>query len=790
MRQKEGSTMVETNLPIIILKNNILFPYNEVRVEFTGARDKILLENALKYHDSHVLLVNLDDPLEENPNIGDLPGVGVIGKIKSKIELANGCVRTVIVGLERVEVINYIESDFDYLEAFVVPTESYEYEELEANALKRILFKELNEYIDNSSLMGNSVLGRIAGVDDISKLTDIVCSEIPVDYEKKYNYLMMLNPLKRIKMVIKDLNREIETVNLENEIELSLKDKIDASQREYLLREKIRIIKEELGESTIKDTEVESLRKRISEKDLPVKVKKRIQEELKRYILSSEASPEVTIIRTYIDWLLNLPWLESSQTKYKIKQVQDILDESHYGLEEIKRRIVEFVVVSEKIRNNDGTIICLVGPPGVGKTTLAKSVAKALNKKFVKVSVGGISDEAEIVGHRRTYLGASPGKIIQGMKKVGVNNPVFLIDEIDKLNKDYHGDPASALLEILDKEQNSHFCDNYIEEEFDLSHVFFVLTANDVSKIPNALRDRLEIIELSSYTNYDKKEICKKHLIPKLFKEYKIRNNNINIDDKTIVKIIEEYTKESGARELTRKIEQICRKVVYEDIHDMEITVNNLKDYLGPVKYYRQKNDSATKSGIVNALAYTVYGGEILKVSATNYEGNGKVKVTGSVGKVMEESVDVALSYIKSNAKNFGIDEILFQFKDFHIHIEEGASPKDGPSAGITIVTSILSLLKNKVVSSDISMTGEMTLRGKILPIGGLKEKLIAASVNGIKQVFIPMENKLDLEEVPTEVKKKLDIIFVRDYLDLYYYLFNEELKDDIYKEEMMEVDE
>mgnify|MGYP003300654729 CR=1 FL=1 len=767
--------MVETNLPVILLKNNILFPYSEIRVEFVNIGEKQVLENSLKYHDNHLLMVNLDDPLEENPNIRDLPNIGVIGKIKSKLELANGVVRCVIVGMERVEVLNYIEGDYDTLESFVIPTEDGNYDELEANALKRVLFKDLNEYIAISSVMSNSVLGRINGVDSISKLTDIICSEVPLSYENKFRYLMAINPIKRIKMLIEDLNNEIETIKLENEIELTLKDKIDESQKEYLLREKIRLIKEELGESTIKDTEVLSLKKRIDESNLPPRVRKRANEELKRYMLSSEASPEVTIIRTYIDWILNLPWQESSRNKYKYKEVQEILDDSHYGLEDVKRRIVEFVVVSEKVRNSDGTIICLVGPPGVGKTTMAKSVAKALGKKFVKISVGGISDEAEIVGHRRTYLGAGPGKIIQGMKKAKVNNPVFLIDEIDKLTKDYHGDPASALLEVLDKEQNNHFCDNYIEEEFDLSHVFFILTANDVSKIPNALRDRLEIIELSSYTNYDKQEICRKHVIPKLFKEYKIRNNNINITDKAIEKIIEEYTKESGARELTRKIEQICRKVVYENLSDIEISGNNLKDYLGPVKYFHQKNDSINQSGITNALAYTVYGGEILRVSATCYEGTGKVKVTGSVGKVMEESVEVALSFIKSNAANFGLDEIMFQFKDFHIHIEEGATPKDGPSAGIVIVTAILSLLKNKVIPSDISMTGEITLRGKILPIGGLKEKLIAASINGIKQVFIPVENKVDLENVPIPVKRKLDIVFIRDYLDIYYYLFSEE---------------
>lgn len=767
--------MVETNLPVILLKNDILFPYCEIRMEFVKAKDKLVLENAEKYNDNHLLFINLSDPLEENPNIRDLPSVGVVGKLKSKIELSNGVVRVVIVGLERVEVLNYLESEYGYLSSFVVPVKEYDCDEVEVRALRRILFKNLNQYIDISSFMSNSVLGKIMGVDDAGKLTDIISSELPIDYLCKLRYLVEVDPIKRIKMLLEDLSKEIETIKLENEIESSLKDKIDASQREYLLREKIRSIKEELGESTIKDMELEELKEKIEKKNLPFRVKKRVEEELKRYALSSEASPEVTIIRTYIDWILCLPWSESSSSDYQIKRVEEVLNGSHYGLEKVKRRIIEFVSVMERTDNVLGTIICLVGPPGVGKTTLAKSIAASLSKKFVKISVGGISDEAEIIGHRRTYLGANPGKIIQGMRQAGVNNPVFLIDEVDKLTRDYHGDPASALLGVLDREQNHNFCDNYIEEEFDLSKVLFILTANDVSRIPLALKDRLEVIELSSYTNYDKKEICKKYLVPKLFKEYKIRDNNININDHAIMKMIEEYTKEAGARELTRQVEQICRKVVIDDIHNVMIKVSNLKDFLGQPKYYHQKNDVTNQSGTVNALAYTVYGGEILKVSATCYEGNGKIRVTGSVGKVMEESVSVALSYIRSNTKNFGLEEIFFQFRDFHVHIEEGASPKDGPSAGITIVTTILSLIKNVVIPSDVSMTGEMTLRGRILPIGGLKEKLIAASVNGIKRVFIPLENKMDLEDVPLEVKDKLDIVLVRDYLDVYFYLFGEE---------------
>ena len=767
--------MVETNLPIILLKNVILFPYNEIRVEFNSSKEKLVLENSEKYNDNHILLINLLDPLEENPRIKDLPSVGVIGKIKSKIELSNGTIRVVVAGLCRVEILNYIESDYGYIESFVIPTKEYEYDEIEGTALKRILYNELNNYINTSPMMSNSVLGRITGVDNISKLTDIIASELPIDYINKLKYLNTTEPIKRIKLIIEDLNKEIETVKLEQEIELTLKQKIDDSQREYLLKEKIRIIKEELGESTIKETEIDNLKKKISEKDLPDNIRKKLESELKRYILSSDASPEITIIRTYIDWLLNLPWNKKTEDNYKIKEVSESLNETHYGLEEIKNRIVEYVAVMKHTDNVNSPIICLVGPPGVGKTTLAKSVAKSLNKKFVKISVGGVSDEAEIIGHRRTYLGANPGKIIASMKQAGVNNPVFLIDEIDKLTKDYHGDPASALLSVLDKEQNKIFCDNYIEEEFDLSNVLFILTANDINTIPSALKDRLEIIELTSYTNFEKKEICKKYLIPKLFKQYKIREYNISINDNAINKIITDYTKEAGARELSRKIEQICRKIIYEDINDKIIKTSDLNHLLGPAKYHHQKNDETNKSGIVNALAYTIFGGEILKVSCTMYKGDGKVTITGSVGKVMNESVEVALSYIKNNVNNFGIDINTFKENDFHIHIEEGAVKKDGPSAGITITTAILSLIKNKVIPNDISMTGEITLRGRILPVGGLKEKLIAASVNNIKKVFIPIENKIDINEIPNTVTNKIEIIYVRDYLDVYYYLFNEQ---------------
>ncbi len=769
--------MVETNLPVLFFKDEIIFPFNELRIEFNNDSEKIILDNAENYNDNHILLCNLTDPLEENLNIKDFPNIGVLGKIKSKIDLPNGAVRVVITGVARVEILNYIQNNNDYFEAFTIPIQEYNYNETEVEALKRILYKDLNNYINTSSLMTNSVLGRIEGVENISKLTDIIISELPLDYKNKLKYLNEKNPLNRLKEIIEDLNRELETTKLENELEQTLKEKLDDSQREYILREKIRIIKEELGETDIKESDVSLLKDKIEKLEAPEKVKEKLNQELTRYELTSEASPEVTIIRTYIDWLLNLPWQEKTIDNYKSKNVKEVLNESHYGLEKIKERIIEQVVVTEYTHKINSPIICLVGPPGTGKTTLAKSIAKALNKKFVKISVGGVNDEAEIMGHRRTYIGANPGKIIQGLKKVGVNNPVFLIDEIDKLTKDYHGDPAAALLDILDKEQNQMFVDNYIEEEFDLSNVMFILTANNASEIPAALKDRLEIIELTSYTTIEKKEIAKKYLIPKLFKEYKIRDNNVSISDKAILKIINDYTKESGARELERQISTICRKVICNEIYDTIIKEKDLDKYLGKEKYYHSVNEKNTKSGIVNAVAYTPYGGEVLKVSVAYYNGKGEVLLTGSLGDIMKESINIAMSYIKSNSEKFDIDYKLFQENDFHIHLEDGATPKDGPSAGIAIVTSILSLLKDCVIDSNISMTGEITLRGKILPVGGLKEKLIAASVNNIKKVFIPIENKNDLEDIPKEVKNKVEVTFVRDYLDVYYYLFNSKEK-------------
>lgn len=763
--------MTQTNLPILYLRDVVLLPFNDIRLEFSNDIDKKILNVAESNYDGYVLLINLNDPLEEDPDYNTLPDIGILGKIKSKIDLPNGITRVVMTGIDRVEIVS-VTNNNDILSAFVVSTKEYDYNEVEASALRRVLYRKLDEYIDISPYMSNTVIGRITEVKNISKLSDIIVSELPLEYNEVLKYVSITNPMNRIREITLDLSKEIETVRLENEIEDNLKVKLEEEQKEYMLREKIKLIKEELGEVDLKDADIEKIRNKMNSLDLPESIIKRLNEEIDRYSLTSSASPEVTTIRTYIDWLLCLPWNKLSKDNTDVKKITEVLNNSHFGLESVKKRIIEYIAVKKKTNTSNSPIICLVGPPGVGKTSLASSIAKALNKDFVKVSLGGINDEAEILGHRRTYVGASPGKIIQQMKKANTSNPVFLIDEVDKLTKDYKGDPASALLEILDKEQNDKFCDNYIEEEFDLSNVMFILTANNIGGIPAPLLDRLEIIELSSYTIYEKLNIAKYHLIPDLLNEYKVKN--IKFTDSAIQKIITYYTKEAGARDLYRQIDSIIRKAIINNDKSSKIVIDNgdVEAYLGATKYNITINDTNTKTGIVNGLAYTMYGGNILKVTCTLYPGKGNVTLTGALGDVIKESIYIALSYIKANNTMFKIDYKIFEEVDFHFHIEEGSIPKDGPSAGVTIVTAILSLLKNKIIPNNVSMTGEITLRGKILPVGGLKEKLIAATTNGIDTVYLPLESSKEFSLLPSEVRDNLNIILVEDYEDVYKSLF------------------
>ncbi len=771
--------MVETNLPILFLHDLILFPYNELRVEFNLERDKKIIELSESIHDGNILLVNNMDSLEESPNLRELPKIAILAKIKSKLVLPNKNIRLVLVGIDRVEVLNYFEDDNKIVEAFIIPTKDYDYNELEATALKRVLFKNLEEFIEISPNMSNNVLGRINGLNNLGRISDIIISELPLSYNDKFKYIEISNSMYRTKLLIEDLHKEIETVKLENSIESKLRDRLDEEQKNYILKEKIKLIKEEIGELDIKEGDIKKLKDKINKMDAPSYIIDRLNEEISRYELMPATSAEIGIIRNYIDWLINLPWNTSTTDNKDIKDIKNKLDKSHYGLSKIKNRILEYIVSKSKSDDLNSPIICLVGPSGVGKTTLAKSIANVLDRKFVKVSVGSIVDDAEIMGHRKTYIGAYPGKIIQGIRKCGVNNPVFLIDEIDKITKDYRKDVSTTLLDILDKEQNSMFIDNYIEEKFDLSKVMFILTANNVNTIPEALKDRLEIIELSSYTEYEKIEIARNYLVPKMLSSYKMENISISKD--AIKTIINYYTKESGVRELERILESLVRKIILEDEFNKRsvyfIDNDNITSYLGNYKYNVDDSLENNTSGVVNTLAYTPYGGMVLKTSAIYFKGKGNINITGSIGEVMKESVEIALSYIKSNCDNYGINSDILDNNDIHIHFESGSIPKDGPSAGITILTTLISLFLDKPVPNDISMTGEITLRGKILPVGGLKEKLIAAKRCGIKTVFIPKDNSNDIEEIDDIIKEGLEIIFVSDYEEIYRKIFKKRNK-------------
>ena len=573
------------------------------------------------------------------------------------------------------------------------------------------------------------------------------------------------------------MNEDLKFVELEQKIEAEVEKELSETQKEYFLREKIKAIQKELGEANSKDEEVIRFKKKCSKLKCNSKIKEKIIYEIARYEATHTNSPELGMIRDYLDWMLNLPWNNYTKDNEDLTKVKSILDSSHYALDDVKDRIIEYLAVKQNTNNLRSPILCLVGPPGVGKTSLAISIAKSLNRKTAKISVGGINDEAEIIGHRRTYIGANPGRIIQGIRKAGTTNPVFIIDEIDKMTKDIKGDPASSLLEVLDPEQNNKFSDHYIEEDFDLSKVLFIATANYIEQIPYELKDRLEIINVSSYTEYEKLDIAKRHLIPKELEEHGLTPLQVQIEESAIMTIIRNYTKEAGVRELERVIATLFRKIVKKillekDYSFYNITDEMLEEFLGKKKYLYSDTALQDEVGVVNGMAYTVFGGDILPIEVNLYKGKGELTLTGSLGEVMRESCRIALSYIKANLKEFNIKPELLEENDIHIHVPEGAVNKDGPSAGITITTALISLLTNKKVDRDISMTGEITLRGRILAIGGLKEKVIGAHRAGIKKIFIPQENEKDLDEITDDIKKDIEFVFVSNYHEVYKKIF------------------
>ena len=771
--------MIKTNLPVILLKGIVLLPNNDIRLEFSNDDSKNIIDVSELFHDNEILVVSTTDALPKLDK-EKLPKIGVIGKITHKIELPNGKTRVIITGEKRAQIYEYLNlnNSFEVLESIISSIEPEKIDEQEKNAIIRKLYREVETCVKTIPNMSNSVLALIINSTDISKMTDIIVPYLPIEQKRQNEYLLETNSTTRAKMILEDLYKQKELYEIDKKIDSDIKKTLDDNQKEFILREKLRIIKQELGEANYKDSELETIKEKIEKIKAPKTIKERLKQELKKYENLPTMSPETSVTKNYIDWLLDLPWKNETKDNENLKEVRQILDESHYGLETVKTRIIEFLAVKQMTQELRGPIICLVGPPGVGKTSLAFTVAKAINRNFVKISVGGINDEAEIIGHRKTYIGASPGKIISSMKKAKSINPVFLIDEIDKMTKDIKGDPASTLLEVFDPEQNKYFTDNYIEEEYDLSKVMFITTANYVEQIPEALRDRLEIVTLSGYTEYEKLDICKKHLIKKISKEHGISEELIKIDDEALLTIIRYYTKEAGVRELERKISTIIRKIVTEIVmketkpKTIKIKKENIKDYLGNEKYHYIYKDTKEQIGVVNGLAYTSYGGDVLPIEVNFYKGSGELVLTGSLGEVMQESAKIALSYIKSNCKILEIDYEKIIDKDIHIHVPEGAIPKDGPSAGIALTTALISALTNKKVPSNIAMTGEITLRGNILPIGGLKEKSTGACRNNIKKIIIPYDNISDIDEIPNEIKSNIEYIPVKTYNEAYKIIF------------------
>lgn len=756
---------LEISVPVICTRGIIVFPNQEVLIEVGREKSVNAIEESNTYFNGHVWLVSQKDVLVDEPHEEDLFKFGTLCRIKT-VKKKEGFMRVTFTGLERASVVRLTEDNKMFF-ATVQPIADIAGDSMEEMALIRRIAKGLEQVATSNSNFPTEIINQLTKGVSAQQLSDQIGQYFPLSLEDRQSILETLNINERLMLIIQNLQKEKELTNIEQGINDKVKERIEENQREYYLREKLRAIKEELGDVPNSTDDMDDLRKTVESNPYPKNIKDKALEEISRYEMLPTASGESGVIRTYLDWLLKLPWWQESEDNEDLNKVRAKLDGDHYGLDKVKDRIMEYLAVKTMTKSLNSPILCLVGPPGVGKTSLAKSIANALGRTFVKASLGGVRDEAEIRGHRRTYLGSMPGRIIQGMKKAGVINPVFLIDEIDKMASDYKGDPSSAMLEVLDPEQNHFFSDHYMEEQYDLSKVMFIATANYLEDIPAALRDRLEIINLSSYTEDEKVHIAQNHLVPKQVAMNGLRPAQFKIGNDELLYMVRHYTREAGVRQLERIVASLCRKSVLAILKDnkksIKITNKVINEWLGKEIFEFGRKEVENQIGVVTGLAYTSFGGDVLPVEVTSFEGKGILIMTGQLGDVMKESAEIAFGYVKSNAARLNIDPVFFEKHDVHIHVPEGAVPKDGPSAGVTLTTAIVSALTHRAVYSDLAMTGEVTLRGNVLPIGGLKEKSLAAHRVGINKILIPKLNMKDMDEIPQVVKDHIKFVPVEN---------------------------
>lgn len=754
---------IVVDLPVICTRGMVVFPSHEISLDVGRSFSLKAIELSVNEFDENVVFISQKNPLDENTDFDHVYHYGTLCKIKRRIKRDNhGTIKLTVEGQKRVEILNLEERD-GCLFAKTKYLEDIHGDRAEEIALVRKITDQMQTMHKNLQVFPREVFASLSQGMSASALADTIGQYINVELKTKQQILSECDINKRLLLVLASMEEEKTINEIEEKINIKVKESIDENQREYYLREKLRAIKEELGDTPSKEDDTDYIREEIQNQPYPQHIKDKIEEELKRYDMMPPASSEANVVRTYIDWVMKTPWYQETEDTQDINEVERILNEDHFGLEKPKERIVEHLAVKQMTQSLNAPIICLVGPPGVGKTSISKSIARALGRKFVKASLGGVRDEAEISGHRRTYLGSMPGRIIQGMKKAGVINPVFLLDEIDKMSSDYKGDPTSAMLEVLDPEQNQFFSDNYLEEPYDLSKVLFIATANDLGSIPDPLRDRLEIIEISSYTEQEKLEIAKRHLLKKELAVHGLKPEQLQVSDEAMMYVIRHYTREAGVRQLERLIAKICRKAVLKILKDqslvLSLNVEDLEEYLGKAPFEHTKKLDKPQVGVVTGMAYTQYGGDILPIEVNHFAGSGKFIITGQLGDVMKESASIALDYMKANSQKYGLENIEFDKQDIHIHVPEGAVKKDGPSAGVTLTTAILSAFSNRPVRDDVAMTGEITLRGQVLPIGGLKEKSISAHRSGIRTIIIPKDNEKDIDDIPQSVQNDLNII-------------------------------